>query len=252
MQELCFERGKNNIYGRLYLPEKEGRLPLVILSHGFGADISDTEEFARYLSGRGFAAYSFEFIGGNPASKSGGDMREMSVLTEAEDLKTVIDGLKKHERTDTDNIFLMGMSQGGFVSTYVAAERAGEIRGLIACYPAYVLQDDARKRPREVFDAPEGFEMMGRKIGRIYDEDALSFDIYELMKRCKCPALLMHGSEDALVPLAYSERAVKTMPSAELVIIEGAGHWFGGEFFAKTAELAAGFIEKNTAHKPES
>lgn len=50
--------------------------------------------------------------------------------------------------------------------------------------------------------------------------------------------MLIHGDEDAIVPLSYSQRAVDVYPSARLEVIEGAGHGFYGE----DAQLAIAYI----------
>ncbi|QLK24630.1 alpha/beta hydrolase [Natrinema zhouii] len=39
------------------------------------------------------------------------------------------------------------------------------------------------------------------------------------------PALLVHGEDDPLVPLEWSERAAELIPNAELDVIEDCGHW---------------------------
>ena len=144
IKELILEREGRRIYGRLHIPAGKGPFPLVIICHGFGADLSDHEYYAKVFSRSGIAAYCFDFIGGGPDVKSDGKMTEMSVLTEAKDLNTVIDAIKALDLTDPDNLFLMGGSQGGFVITYCASDRPDEIRGIIPLYPAYVIHDHVR------------------------------------------------------------------------------------------------------------
>ena len=232
-KELSYYRDGKRIYGRLYLPdglsETGAKPPTVILSHGFNSDISGIGDFARELAGEGCIAYAYEFIGGGLNVQSDGKTTEMSVLTEAEDLKCVMDGITALPEVDPDNLFLMGESQGGFVSTYAATEYPERVRGLIALFPAYVLQDDARARVRRSDTIPDFEEVMGVPLGRIYTEDAGSFDIYDRMPKYQKPVLIMHGTADTLVPIRYSERAVETFPHAELVKIPGAVHGFAGK-----------------------
>ena len=59
----------------------------------------------------------------------------MSVLTEKADLEAVLDEVMRWECVNTDSIYLMGNSQGGYVSTLVAAERPDDIRAIILIYP---------------------------------------------------------------------------------------------------------------------
>lgn len=77
---------------------------------------------------------------------------EMTVLTEKEDLSTVLDYVKNQPFVDSNHIFLMGCSQGGFVSALLAAERENEIEKLILNYPALCICDDCRKGYRRIFE----------------------------------------------------------------------------------------------------
>ena len=127
----------------------------------------------------GFAAFRLDFCGGGLISRSDGSMLEMSVLTEARDLNAVIDYFMDDPRFS--DIYLWGQSQGGFVSSYVAAERPEDIAALVIEYPAYVLQDDAKRRQLPDGTFPERSTLLGMPIGRVYSEDVVSFDIYEHM-----------------------------------------------------------------------
>ena len=245
-KEVEFSCDGKKIAGVLYLPESETPVPAVILSHGFGGNYTGFEGgYCRAMADHGIAACAFDFCGGGRKSKSDGKTTEMSVLTEAADLDAVLDAVAKIPEIDAQNIFLLGESQGGFVSSYVAAKRPDDVRGLIAVYPAYVIQDDARKRAPDLDAAPETMEVMGMTLGKIYNVDALSFDIYELLPNFKRKVLILHGTADKLVPISYSERAVTTFPDASLVKFDGAGHGFWGPDLFRAITLALEFVKEN-------
>ena len=143
----------------------------------------------------------------------------------------------------------MGLSQGGFVATYAAAERPEDVRGLIPVFPAYVLQDDAWKRTPDPENIPETIEVMGVRIGRVYSADAMSFDIFEKMPAFGRNVLIFHGTADPIAPIAYSERAVKVFPHAELVRIDGAGHGMSDLGESAVAERAVQFVKENMARR---
>ena len=237
------------IAGEFYTPANgTAPFPTVILSHGFRDSMDGTRPVAIGLAEHGIAVCIFDFIGGGWNSKSDGDMQHMSVLTEAADLETVLREVQKRPEVDTAHLFLMGESQGGFVSTYVAACHP-EVCALIAFYPAYVLQEDARRRVSAPGYKPGYSEIMGVRLGEIYDTDALTFDIYEMMQSYEQPVLLIHGTADSIVPPAWSERAARTFPRAKLLTIPGAGHGFVGEQERTAVEAAAAFIrEQEMAH----
>ncbi len=229
-QALSLTNGEKNIYGEMYLPtEEQDTYPTVIISHGFGGSTKSNTYYAKMFAEAGYAACVFDFCGGGSQSQSDGDMTEMSVLTEASDLEAVMDQVKELPYVDALQLFLLGESQGGFVSSYVAAERADEVAALILYYPAFVLQDEAAERNPDPENMDETQEVMGQTIGRIYNEDALSFDIYDVIGNYKGDVLIIHGDADSVAPISYSERAVEVYENATLEVIEGAQHGFGGD-----------------------
>ena len=249
MEEKTFYRDDNKkICGELYIPNNSyDEFPLVILSHGFGANMSSTRELGKSLCKIGFASFVYDFIGGGYSIKSDGQMTEMSVLTEANDLNTVLDELKEDERINNDNIFLLGQSQGGFVSTYVAGTR-DDIKGLIDYYPAFCIRDDAEEVYKSADEVPEIYQlakMGGVSLGKIYYVDCTSFDIYEVMEDVECNTLLMHGTSDNVVPISYSQRASETIPNCEYVVYQGQGHGFSGDADKDSAERTIKFLKEN-------
>ena len=229
VQELTLERDGMKIWGELYLPESGEPLPLVIMCHGFGGNHEHMSAYTKAFAGSGFAVYSFDFIGGGYGSRSDGTMKEMSVLTEAADLSAVLDRMKEQPGIDPDSIFLMGGSQGGFVCSYVAGVRPDDVAGLVCLYPAYVLQDNAWKQTPDPDNIPETISLMGVALGGIYNRDAMSFDIYDIIRNYPGKVLIIHGTVDSIAPISYSERAAEVFPDAELIRYEGASHGFRGK-----------------------
>ena len=243
VQERSFQRNGMKIYGELFIPDRTSPMPLVILAHGFGGNREGVKSYAESFAERGIAAYIFEFIGGGEHIKSDGKMTEMSVLTEAEDLIVILDNLKADARFKAEQIFLFGESQGGFVSTYVAAMRPADVAGLVLLYPAFVLHDYVRRRTPDPERIPDTMKLLGKTVGRIYNKDVLSFDIYTLMPQYSGKTLIIHGSDDSLVPLSYSEQAVKTFPDAKLIKLDGEKHVFYGNAMRKAADYAVQFVQ---------
>ena len=224
MEELFIPASMGNLFG--VYQESASPAPLIILSHGFNGCHLGNQDFADYFSAHGFSTFCLDFCGGGvkPRSRSDGNFEDMTVLTEAADLNAVIDYFKPRY----DTICLWGASQGGFISSYVAAHRPQDVKAMAIEFPAYVLQDDARKRmkPDGTFD---DFAAMNTVISRTYSEAAVSFEIYDVIGGYTGPVLLSHGDQDKLVPLRYSERAAKVFPHVEFVVVPGQGHGYRGE-----------------------
>ena len=225
--EMSLQGSMGRLYGVLQMPPTQTAVPLVILSHGFGGNHKGHQDYADYFTEHGLATFNFDFCGGGRDSRSDGTMLEMSVLTEAADLNAVVDHFRDDRRFS--RIFLYGGSQGGFVSSFVAAQRPDDIAAMVLEYPAYVLQDDARKRMNPDGSFPETETVLGNTISRKYGEDAVSFDIYEMIRRYEGDVLILHGDRDGIVPIRYSERAAGVFPHARLVVMHGQDHGFSGE-----------------------
>ena len=85
-EEQWCRNGDKQIYGVSYIPEGEGKFPLVIFSHELGNNHEAGIRYAERLAENGYAAYVFDFCGGSTAGKvnrSDGSNYEMSVMTEA-------------------------------------------------------------------------------------------------------------------------------------------------------------------------
>lgn len=242
-EDCSMERGGQRIYGKLYLPgTKADPLPLVILSHGLGSNHLIMEPYAERFAQNGIAAFVFDYIGGSEASLSDGSMLDMSVLTETEDLRCVLDRFRGDSRFEADGIFLFGGSQGGLISALLAGMRPDDVAGLILLYPALNLPDVCRDTIQAAGKIPVTAVIGAHTVGSRYLKDIMTVDIDASLAAYSGPALLFHGTDDPYVPLQYSRRAVEVLSDAELVTVEGAGHGFAGEDLERTARLAAAFI----------
>ena len=247
--ETVFLEGEGErIEGLLCLPEEEkDSYPTVVAAHGFGGNYHFlTGNIAKRFAENGFAAFAFNFR--NPDTRC---MLNTTVLTEAKTLNIVLDRIRDLPFVDPDRLFLLGESQGGFVSAYVSARRE-DIRRVILFYPAFVLQDDAKRRnpdyARPGYVYPETEVIGNNTVSGIYSEAALSFDIYDTIRAYHNPVLIVHGTADPVVPLSYSEKAVETYANAKLEIIEGAGHGFyWGEPFDVSMRYAVSFLKEEIA-----
>lgn len=245
-EELSCDNDGKNIYGVMYRPVNAGdKVPAVIYSHGFGGTNENGRIYGEALAAKGYAVYCFDFCGGGNNSKSDLIPKEMSIFTEETDLDAVIDTVKAQSYVDTDNLFLLGASQGGMVSALVAADRVDEIKGLMLCFPAFCIPDNANEWFDSIDDVPETYNLMGMDIGPVYFEDLFDFDPYSVIGNYDKDVLILHGDADEVVPVEYSERAAETYPSAELYVLEGAVHGFRGEYAQTALDYVTEYLENH-------
>ena len=225
VKEYDFDSNGKDIYARAFVPDVEGRVPLVIFSHGLGANVEHEEEVQKTLAKAGIAVFSFEFAGGSSsaAPMSEGLTTEMSVLTEVQNLKDAIRIASGMEYVDPQKIYLMGSSQGGLV-TALTAEEVTNIAGLFLFYPAFSLPDDIRSSFPKLDKVPETFNLLGTKIGKKYITDIYDMDPYANLEKFGVPVHIYHGKDDNIVPLTASQKAMKRLGNARLTTLEDTGH----------------------------
>jgi pimeloyl-ACP methyl ester carboxylesterase len=66
-------------------------------------------------------------------------------------------------------------------------------------------------------------------------------DVWDQLPSIAAPTLVMHGSEDAVMPLANAELLAQRIPGAILDVFDGAGHLFFHEQPERTAQAVIAF-----------
>lgn len=200
-------------------------------------------QYAEALAEQGYVVYCFDFCGGSSGCRSDGSTLEMSVFTEQADLEAVIAMMQGLEYVDSENLFLMGTSQGGAVSAITGAAHKEEIRGMVLLYPAFLLAERANELFQSVEEIPDTYFFLWMEVGRVYFEPLIGYDIYEEIAAYDRDVLMIHGDADSIVPLTYSERALEVYPSSELKVISGGGHGFYGEDARQVIDYMLEYLE---------
>lgn len=246
VQRLDILSGAHKLFGQMMLP-KDGKAkhPTILCSHGFnGSYHYFLDGVGMCLAMSGYAVYCFDFYAGSVHGRSGGDTREMSVFSEREQLNDVIAFIKAQDFCDTDNLFLWGESQGGFVTAITAAQHTDDVRAIVLFYPAFCLEDDFFKQYAALTDMPETVRWMGVPISRKYYEGLLDFDPYAEAGKFKHPILIVHGDADRTVDLSYGRRAQAAYENARLEILPGEDHGFSPRGKLTAAKLVYDFLEE--------
>lgn len=249
--DICKTSSGKVIRGIIFKPEGGAKTyPTIIFCHGLSADYRMFEYHGRGFAERGICCVMFDFCGGGNNSTSDGATTDMSVKTEAGDLKAVLKTVKKYDFVDKDRIFLLGESQGGYVTADVAYDKKRDVSGLILWYPGFVIPDAVKEMCRD--GIPEEYEIFGMRIGSIYARDAINGKPYSRMKRYKRPVLIIHGDCDETVPIEYSYRAQKTYPNVRLKVISNAGHGFEGADRDYARKLSGDFVDMVGRKRPKT
>lgn len=245
VKEMKVRNGDREIDGVVYMPQREGKFPVVIFSHGYNGHKSDFDETARYLAERDIAAFCYTFCGGSTRDVSGMPTTEMTIFSEKEDLLAVIEEVKRLEGVDKDNLFAFGGSQGGLVTALTVDSMSEEIKGMILLFPAFCIADNWTERFAKKEDIPDEEELWGMKLGRVFFESIHGFDVFAQVGKYKNKVLVMHGDKDPIVDMGYSERIVQTYSDVRLEVFEGEGHGFSPEGTKIMTRMIYDFVKEN-------
>lgn len=237
IEKRKFECFRNNlkIKGTVFLPESGKNLPVAVICHEFMANQKLSFDYAEALAQEGMAAFCFDFCGGGLVCSSDGSRREMSVMTEVEDLRQVITFAKAQDYTDGKRLVLMGCSQGGLVAALMASEIKDDVDALILLYPALSIPDDARNGSMlglkfDPQNIPDKMMCGPMPLGKCYVEDVINLNVFAVIPEYKGKVLLIHGDKDTVVSPEYSKKAADAYSSGgadvNLVMIEGGKHVF--------------------------
>lgn len=212
-------------------PEAD-KCPMVILMHGIfsSKDYNPMPALAKGLAQAGIGSIRFDFDG---HGKSEGRMQDMTIEKEIADAMAIwkyVNGLPY-----VSEIGFLGHSQGGVVASMTAgrlsAQGNGAPKGMVLIAPGSVIKEacqggkffNARFDPK---DPPEFIRCWGiKKLGREYLLTTQELDIYGTAKAYGGSVLILHGTNDSIVPLWCSERYKETYGErSELSLIEGENH----------------------------
>lgn len=218
---------------KAFNPETD-RCPIAILMHGFMSkqDLYPLPAIADALSKEGIASIRFDF---DAHGRSEGKFIDMTIASEIADAKAVLDYARS--LPFVSGTAFVGHSQGGVVAGMLAGELEGTGEKpdcLVQLAPAAVLKDDAlagrcMNAKYDASDPPEYVNVFFHKLGRDFILAAQKLPIYETSGKYSGKVLILHGLQDKIVPVSYSEKYRDSYKDCELRILEKEGHMFNGD-----------------------
>ena len=174
---------------------------------------------------------------------------------------------------------VLGASFGGMVAQQLAVRHPERVRALVLAAtgpgPRHLVREPAQeasdallgkgaRTPEDAYrvactvlysrrfqeDHPEFIEAQVRDrarrpvAARVFQAQlaaSRAHDTWDRLPSITAPTLVMHGSEDAVMPLANAELLAQRIPNAVLEVIDGAGHLFFHEQPERTAEAVTAF-----------
>lgn len=218
----------NRLVGHLARPTgPHVRVPALVIAHGFPTErgggpnsVATLPELAdRIATECGWTALAFACRG------VAGSMGDFSLRGWLRDLAGAVDHVRR--TLDVDGVWLAGFGTGGALAIEAAAADPA-VRGVAAVASPADFGDWARN-PRKLL-------VTARDVGAVHDEDfppsfeewAAELGEVSALRSAAAvaprPLLLLHGSDDQIVPALDARAVADAHGHADLRIINGAGH----------------------------
>jgi len=227
MNEL-FRSGRLHLAGHLAVPEGENRKrPGLVIAHGFPAGLEGGTNSAATFPGLadriaeelGWVVLTFNYRG------CGGSEGEFSLLGWLDDMLAATAFVAA--RSDVEGVWAAGFGTGGALSVCAGA-RSRLIRGVAALAAPADFEDWAR-HPRRLLDHARQVEVINdRGFPRSFESWARELQMISAVRSAERmrgkSLLLVHGSEDEVVPVFDARMVGDAHQEAEIRVITGAAH----------------------------
>ena len=240
---------------------------------GLGANLREIPYLIPAYSER----YLFVGYEGRGCGRSDKPAEDYSIPGLAEDAAALLDVL------GIDSAFVYGSSMGGMVAQELTLNHPERVRALVlGCTTAGPIRgvrpsdDTVRQMIRnQSLTGDEGIEAGWRLgyspsfIAANYDAlmarsrhaaeiaapreaymrqviAAAKHDVYDRLHEISCPVLVLHGSDDLMIPSANAHLLKRAIPHAEVSILEGAGHGYNLEWQATADAIVFDFLARHS------
>jgi dipeptidyl aminopeptidase/acylaminoacyl peptidase len=229
-------RDGRDLSGYLTAPasaDEKAKMPLVLMPHG-GPEMRDTMTFdpwVQYLVARGYAVFQPNFRGsegfGKAFAESGyGEWgRKMQ-----DDLTDGVKVLVDQGVADPARVCIVGASYGGYAALAGAALTPDLYKCAVSIAGISDLEDFIGWRKRNWGSDSDGYTYWLKAIGDPDKDEKRLREVSPLAQAAsiKIPVLLIHGSDDFIVPIAQSKAMKKALEKTgrktELITLEKEGH----------------------------
>ncbi len=232
-------RDGKELSGYLYVPESApatgAKLPMVVHPHG-GPEARDSlgfDPWVQYMVARGYAVFQPNFRGSDGFGRSFAESgygewgRKMQ-----DDITDGTRALVDQGIADPARLCIVGASYGGYAALAGVALTPDQYKCAVSIAGISDLDDFIGWRKRNWGADSSGYTYWLKAIGDPdKDEDKLrAVSPLQLVNRIKAPVLLIHGTDDNIVPLAQSRAMKKALDKAgmktDLIEVDREGHSF--------------------------
>jgi fermentation-respiration switch protein FrsA (DUF1100 family) len=186
----------------------------IVHFHGNGQNLSAHYDFIAWLPQEGYNVFTFDYRG---YGKSEGKPERQGIH---DDAQAALDYIAARNDTGTPNLVVFGQSLGGAIAIVAVAERKQGIRAVIIDSTFTSYRDIARDKVHAV---PVIGSLVGSAPSLLASNEYNPIDY--IGKLAPIPLMLMHGSDDPVIPIAHSKRLFeKAGEPKQFWVQNGGGH----------------------------
>ena len=227
-------RDQYPLFGYLTIPPgaAEKNLPLVVLPHG-GPESDDEPYFdwwSQFLAARGYAVLQPQFRG----STGLGDAHRLAGrgqwgLRMQDDVTDGVKALIAQAIVDPKRVCIVGASYGGYAALAGAAFTPDLYACAISISGIADLTEFLAWNEKMSSDESDSFHYWRDSIGDSLDSRIAEKSPARSANTIRVPILLLHGTNDSVVPFAQSEMMANALKAAgrpyQFIPLEGEDHW---------------------------
>jgi len=246
-------KGEQNgsIRGIINRPSISGKIPCIIFCHGFmGNKLGHNFMFvkiARTLEKLNIASIRFDFRG---SGESDGDFKDITISSEVEDCKRVLQFANSLDYIDKNNINILGFSMGAAIAVVIASSYSNIIKNSILMSAGFNMYDifisEATGDRLYEFLEKGYINFENNILSEKAIEDAFNYRVFDYLKDMKGNTLIIHGTEDKSVYPLYARKIQQLLGSkAKLKFIKGADHCYSSpEYYAELVKEIVLFVKE--------
>jgi dipeptidyl aminopeptidase/acylaminoacyl peptidase len=211
---------------------KPQHLPLVVFPHGgpYSRDDSGFDWWTQFMATRGYAVLQPQFRGstgfGTRLRKAG--EREWGQAMQ-DDLVDGVAALVQQGIADPALVCVVGASYGGYAALSGAAFNPDQFACAASVNAITDLPSMYGYIRNRFGDESDSLAEWKRLVGRPYADELAKYSPARAVESIRVPLLLIHGTNDTVVPYAQAENFAKAMKAGnkahQLVRLENEDHW---------------------------
>jgi pimeloyl-ACP methyl ester carboxylesterase len=191
-----------------YLHESKSSDTLLIFFHGNGEIAADYDSLISIYTDMGVSCWVIDYRG---YGRSTGTPTFSAMLTDADAIFADVPRLETSVNRKFDQVIVMGRSLGSASAIHLASTHSSALAGLVL--------DSAYADGLALIARLGGPDISQNKVPGFKD------NIHKI-RRCQLPTLIIHGTDDWIIPVTDARALFKDCPdkSKQMVEINGAGH----------------------------